>query len=132
MLWNGLLRRVVSVPEPGPAALAMGSIGAVAAAMLAMVVQGTGMRVVFLLFAVGGVVLASRLKAPPGTAVLLFVLAGAALVLLTGDPAYADDGGISECGGLTDWPGCDGTGGARGTRRHSAARRARPARRRAS
>lgn len=109
-LWNGLLRRFLSVPEPGPAALAVGSAGAVAAAMVAMVVPGTGMRVVLLLFAVGGVVLASRLQAPPGTALVLFVLAGAVLVLLTGDPAYADDGGISECGGLSDWPGCDGTG----------------------
>jgi hypothetical protein len=109
-LWRGVLRRFLSIPEPGPAAIAVGGAGAVAAAMVAMVVPGNGMRLVLVLFAVGGVVLAGRLKAPPGTAVLLLVLAGVALVLLTGDAAFADDGGIAECGGMTHWPGCDGTG----------------------
>ena len=77
--------------------------------MLAMVMPNTGARLIFLVFAVGGVFLLSKVQAQAGTAVLLLLMVGA-VVLLLGDPAFADDGGISECGGINNWPGCDGTG----------------------
>ena len=108
-LWHALLGKFLTMPQPGPAALAAGSAGAVVAAMTGMVFEGTGVRLVLAAAAVVAVVVISK-KASPATAALLLVAVGAAVLLLGDASAWADDGGISECGGIDNWVGCDGTG----------------------
>ena len=107
-LWSRVLSRFLKVRQPGPAVIAVGSAGAVGAAMVAMLVPNTASRLVFAILAVGGVFALSKRQAPSAAA--LWLLLAVALVVLTGDAAYADDGGIAECGGISNWPGCDGTG----------------------
>ena len=109
-LWRQVLGKVLTTPprQPGPDVIAVGSMGAVGAAVLSMAVDGRTARV---FFAIVAVVAAIALARRQGSAAAMFLLfAGAAVLLLGEARAWADDGGISECGGIDNWAGCDGTG----------------------
>ena len=117
LVWRkvvGLFSRRRAVP-PSQSALAVSAVGIVLALVGAYVLPTAQVKVVVALLAGGGAFLLSRPAAPaapsPGATALIIALLGGAWLLLVVQPAFAHDGGFSECGGTWGaWLTCGGSG----------------------
>lgn len=112
LVWRkvvGLFSRERAVP-PSQSALAVSAVGIVLALIGAYVLPTAQVKVVVALLAGGAAFLLSRPAAPaPGPTALVIAVLGGAWLLLAAHPAFAHDGGFSECGGSWGaWLSCGG------------------------
>ncbi|MHB8717494.1 MAG: ADP-ribosyltransferase [Candidatus Dormibacteria bacterium] len=110
-VWRTFVRRIAPARgrPPGEAALLLSLVGSFLA-LLAGLLLGSGVvKIVFAIIAAAAALMVNRRQPVPVPAVAALLLIAWAAWLLTGmpHPAYACDGGFSECGGnVADWLNC--------------------------
>jgi hypothetical protein len=116
--WRWVVKKVApqSPNRTGVQAVTVSTLGGAGAMALAVLVTGSGLRLLLGIgAAVGAVALANRKVPGVGTAAVLFAAVAAGAYLVFGVAvAGADDGGWRECGqSLTNWWNCSGSDRAR-------------------